>query len=82
MEGFRNMYFNFRRGNIQLHLGDTLENQAPASKEEGLAETLRLLTSGDCCKFCKQHNICLDTKEATLCSAFSPSERFVGLLEY
>ena len=82
MEGFRNMYFNFRHGNHQLCLGNAPENQAPTSKEEGLAQTLRFLTSGDCCKFCKQRGVCLDTQETTLCSAFSPSERFIEMLEY
>lgn len=82
MEGFQNMYLNFRYGNFQLHLGAAPNDQVPTSKKEGLAQTLRLLTSGNCCKFCKQRGICLDTQETTLCSAFSPSERFIKELEY
>ena len=81
MKGFRNMYFNFRRGNVQLHLGNSPEDQAPTSTKEGLAQTLRLLTSGDCCKFCRQRDVCLDA-EVELCPAFSPSERFMKTLNY
>lgn len=83
-QGFRNMYFNFRRGNVQLHLGDTPLDQSPTNNEEGIAKTLRTLTSGRCCSVCKQRDVCLDTGDTgvELCTAFSPNEKFMKLLRH
>jgi hypothetical protein len=81
VEGFRNMYFNFRRGNVQLHLGNMPKDQALTSEAEGLAQTLRKLTTGGCCKVCRQRGVCLDA-ELEQCPAFSPSENFVKRLKY
>lgn len=57
-----------------------VEHHAPACTEEGIVKTLRILSSGRCCSVCKQHDSCLDTEEVTVCSAFSPNEKFLSLL--